>query len=321
MTTPRSNIFRLARGHARGFTLAELLVVMGLLALLAVLTAFSAKRIAADSRLSSATNAVIGALSNARAYAIQNNTMVMVAFRPVWDPNHADTPQQIEIVFAEWTGLSQHIADGPPGEAVFEDNCDFFRPIPKLLPRRLPIGVKVAGPQYAKTDLNDPTPEDVDHLWFVQPELSKSSLAAPSEAADSVVGVMFAADGTAVTRNSKTSSNKAFCDFNSDGALMYDKVSYSIVQISNPAVTSYGLQGNLVAAGPFNQRYHDDEPAITLVPYLAVFDEREARQRYDVTQWDDPEVRTADLSNYINQFANRLHFNRYTGVVMRQQES
>ncbi len=60
-----------------------------------------------------------------------------------------------------------------------------------------------------------------------------------------------------------------------------------------------------------------DEVVINLVPFLAIFDDDEAREIYDTGTWNDPVARTTDLSAYINSRADRIHFNRYTGVAMR----
>ncbi len=310
MTTSRFNLRQSVATPRRAFTLAELLIVMGLLALLAVLTAISAKKISGNARLASSTNTVTSAMSNARAYAIRNNTLVMVVFRPVWDPDNPAQPQQTEIVFAKWTGLSARIVSG-----TSDDNLDFFVPIEGLLPKRLAAGIKVAGPKYAETD-GASGGNYVDNRWYVQPELARSSVSPQQEAADSVVAVMFSPDGSTVTRNSKTDSNKSFVDFNNNGNIRYNKIDFPIATIS-----SFPQQNQLYGANPFDQRYADDEPAITMVPFIAVFDEVEARKRYNDGTWADEDARSLDLSNYINQFANRIHFNRYTGVVMRQEES
>ena len=60
-----------------------------------------------------------------------------------------------------------------------------------------------------------------------------------------------------------------------------------------------------------------DEVVVNLVPFLAVFDDDDVRRTYDAAQWSDPGIRTADLSAYIDRRADRIHFNRYTGVAMK----
>ena len=67
----------------------------------------------------------------------------------------------------------------------------------------------------------------------------------------------------------------------------------------------------------------DDEPFVVIAPFLAVYDDDEARELGDTANWDDPQIYQQDLvglpndPGYITENANRIHFNRYTGVVMR----
>ena len=48
-----------------------------------------------------------------------------------------------------------------------------------------------------------------------------------------------------------------------------------------------------------------------------VFDDDEGREIFDATAWGNEGTRLEDLTEYITQFADRIHFNRYTGVVMK----
>lgn len=284
----------------RGFTLAELLVVIGLMALLGVLTVISVKKISGDAKLASATNIVTSSLSNARAYAIKNNKVVLVVFRPWWRPEEPSAPEVMQVVLAEWNGAT-FVASG-------DDIMDGFVPIQRMAVKTLPPGIRVAGPTYEA--VGAPT-DGQDDYWYVPTNLSahnKNGESAGRGAA--LVGIMYGPDGTTLTRNSKSDSDRVFVDFNNDGL--------------------FSKGGSSTAAPDYN--YNDgpeeftDEPAIQVVPFLAVFDEADARQRYNVAAWSGTSGvngtelyrRDVDLSEYINQFANRIHFNRYTGVIMRQ---
>ena len=67
----------------------------------------------------------------------------------------------------------------------------------------------------------------------------------------------------------------------------------------------------------FNQTFENDEPFLAMAPFIAVFDDDEAREMFDTSQWGNVDIRRGDLTEYITQFADRIHFNRYTGVAMK----
>ena len=55
-------------------------------------------------------------------------------------------------------------------------------------------------------------------------------------------------------------------------------------------------------------------------PYLAIFDERTAREELDTSRWSPNRAgggrRGRDLTEFIDATARQLHFNRFTGVAM-----
>ena len=83
-----------------GFTLTELLIVMGVIGVLSTLTLVAVRVIARDARLSSATNTVMAALDNARALAMKRNKPVLVAFYPEVEGRRS----RVEIITAAWAG-------------------------------------------------------------------------------------------------------------------------------------------------------------------------------------------------------------------------
>ena len=87
-----------------GFTIIELLVVMGILILLAVLTGVSVSRLSKEARLSSGVNQVVAALGSARSIAIQTNSTVMVIFTVNVDPAQLGDGEIVEIVLARASG-------------------------------------------------------------------------------------------------------------------------------------------------------------------------------------------------------------------------
>ncbi|MFO0873725.1 MAG: prepilin-type N-terminal cleavage/methylation domain-containing protein [Phycisphaerales bacterium] len=278
-TTPRW-------AHGRAFTLIELLVVMGILLLLSVLTTVAVGGIARDARLAAAQNTVVTVLGNARAIAIQDNKMVLVTFRVTWDPTKPTIDQRTEAVVAEWTGRTDFIPLNQGGPLL----KDMFRPVPGQPPRQLAAGIKVAGP---RTDF------DQDNVWITQPEFRNKET-------DRAFGVLFGPDGTVISRNPQapaTLAHYAWLDANGNG-------NQDTGNTGSPAFFAYD---ELV-----------DEPNINFVQFLVVFDDRDARERYDVATWNGvtggpnaENVRRANLSEYISALSDRIHFNRYSGVVQR----
>lgn len=268
-----------------GFTLIELLVVMGVIAVLAVLTLMSMRAIANDARLASATNTVKAALDNARALAMKNNTIVLIVFRPRLEGVHKQK-QEVDIYTAKWTGESAFFIDSFGNQKV----KDRFVPIPAVAVRTIPAGIKVAAPRYGA---------DEDFVWNTQSHLPAiDPQAGAGEVRGKLIAIMYGPEGTTITRNSQSDSNQNFVDFDNDG-----------------------LQR--IIGDVNDQASEDDEPFLAMAPFLAVYDDDEAR-----------ELKTLDWSNsnqgeenyrdeltgplgYITQFADRIHFNRYTGVVMK----
>lgn len=277
------------RCRLRGFTLAELLVVIGIIAVLGALTVLGYRGIAKDSKLAAGRNTVAAVLDNARGLAMKNNRLVMVAFRPRLEGYNQ---QYVECVFAQWTGESAILN----GQVV-----DRFAPIAGVTGRTLPRGVKVAGPFYGDND---------DLRWVTQSHLPKINQSTGNgEAPGEVIAVMFAPDGTTVSRNSGTDSNRMFIDFN------------------NNEQHDWGFAPPTYTAGNFNtyfeQRLENDECWIDVAPFLAVIDDDQVRELYDPSRWDLSVSAAAvanrlnDYSQYIVNNVDPLYFNRYTGVAMK----
>ncbi|MEE8154525.1 MAG: prepilin-type N-terminal cleavage/methylation domain-containing protein [Phycisphaerales bacterium] len=264
-------------GDRRGFTLIELLVVMGVIAVLAVLTLMSMRSIANDARLSSATNAIKAALDNARALAMKNNTIVLVVFRPRLEGAHKQK-QEVDIHIAKWTGESYFDVD--------DEVTDRFVPIPAIAVRTIPAGIKIAAPKYGTVD--------TDNRWITQAHLPAiDQVTGSGEAPGEMIAIMYGPDGTLITRNSQSDSENIFVDFNNSG---------------DQQINSFDID---------DQMFEDDEPYLAMAPFLAVFDDDEAREIFDATLWGDEIVRQEQITEYVTQFADRIHFNRYTGVVMK----
>ena len=282
---------------ARAFTLAELLVVMAIIAIIATITVVSVRGITDSARLSSGISTVTAALDNARALAMKNGRIVMVVFRPRLDGKQ----QRVEIVTAQWLGDSIR-EEGATKVYVY----DRFVPIPDMSVRTLPRGIQVAGPFY-----RDPnwftTPgivcgRECDMVWITQSYLPRHGNISGDESRGELIGVMFAPDGRTITYNTQNDSTGAWIDFDNDGVQEVD---------FNDSFEDTGYWWEF--------DHPDDETYINIVPFLAVYDDEEARDMFGDDDWGESNYcnRLLDLTDYITAHADRVHFNRYTGVVMR----
>ena len=290
---------------SRAFTLTELLIVMGVIAVLSVLTLVSVRAIIDDARLASATNSVVASLDNARSLAMKNNTIVLVVFRARLDGDGV----VVDIVPCEWTGESYR-----NGAMVI----DRFVPISDAPVRSLPPGIKVAAPSYAI---------GLDEVWVTQSHLPAT--ANGQEVAGVIFGVMYGPDGTTISSNAQSDSDLSWVDFKFDPT------------IGGPFIRNMGTDflpgagmipplpiADLADTTFYVQNFDDDEPFIVMAPFLAVYDDKEAR-KFKTGDWGpaDPLVYRRDLvgdpddlltyPGYISENATRIHFNRYTGVVMK----
>ncbi|MCP4837457.1 MAG: type II secretion system protein [Phycisphaera sp.] len=298
--------------HARdrGFTIIELLVVMGILVLLAVLTGIGVNRISKGARLSSGVNQVKAAMGAARSYAIQNNKTVMLAFDIVVDADRPANGERVRMVLAEATG--EYI---PFSNYGFNER---YLPVPGLPVSELPRGVKVAGPLSTVFGGNSGDSSS-DNTWVTQPGgdwlvRSNGDVLSP-ESGGRRIGVIFGPDGTLLTRNPAGVGAAGtviwpYVDLDGDGDFG-DSINY-------PGVPSNGQEPYITfdAVG--------DECDVVPVQWLAVFDDEEMRRTLDESAWDisvtgDWDEASgnyhADVTNWVDSFGVPLFFSRYTGVA------
>jgi len=271
----------------RGFTLIELLVVIAIIAVLGGLTALGYRGVANDAKLSSAKNTVMASLDTARGLAIKNNRPTVVAFRARL-LSRGDS--RVEVVIGEWrrNSLLQSIDQG---FGAADRNFDVFTPVAGVEPRVLAKGISIAGPTYFDNTLTDSE-------W-----MTPSNVANLSEGFGHIIAVMYGPDGRTYTANPMTTSNQAsfgFLDLNGDGEQDRPLDNGSIL------IASYALQQG-----------DEDESILEFVPFLCVFDEKEARDVQGDSDWNIQSTRENELSVYISQNADRIHFNRYSGVAMK----
>jgi len=301
----RSQLSAPTSTRPRGFTLIELLVVIAIIAVLGALTALGYRGVANDAKLSSGKNTVMAVLDTARGLAIKRNNVTLVVFHP----RMKGKSQFVEAVITEWTGDTALAHNGGPAVPAIVDR---FVPIEGVQPRPLPQGLKVAIPYYP-----DGT-NSGDRTWQTSSHLPAISASGQGEAPGQVVGIMYDATGNTILQNSATDATRAWVDLDND----------RLQEIGGASIDYFGLIIPLIptplfTGGYFDQRFEGEEPYVGLAQFLAVFDDDEARSIYNVNQWATPPnpnaflTRRNDLSEYITQNADRIHFNRYTGVAMK----
>jgi hypothetical protein len=109
---------------------------------------------------------------------------------------------------------------------------------------------------------------------------------------------MYAPNGTRILNNSANDSDYFWIDFNGDK-----------LQTPDP-------EGQPVAS-VYEMDDPTDEVCVQPVPFLCVFDEQQCREIEGDSDWNSAATREFELSEYINKNADRINFNRYTGVAMK----
>jgi hypothetical protein len=269
--------------------------------------------------LSSSQNTVAAAIDNARALAMKENKLVMVVFRARWVNTETRRRQYIEAVMCEWTG------DTYKHRSIPTIIIDRFEPIEDVPIRALAPEIQVACPQYGKND---------DFIWTTQPHLPTihRTTSLPSYGNDntelqgSMIAVMFGGNGGVQVRNPQSAADRFFVDFNRDFYQQHQGGSYSHAATTlAPGATV--VANNPVASSPdrnspgFGYGRIDDEPYITFAPFLAIYDDEEARSvKLPTSDWSDNndyEIDLAGRGGFISANAKRMHFNRYTGVALK----
>lgn len=125
---------RLVRANSRGFSLAELLTVLGIIGVLVTLAAPALKGISESGTMTQALTRIGGTLDAARNYAVANNTHAWVAFTANAIPGESGVRM---VAFASRTGLDLDSAAG--GEVIEypSDDVELISPIETIRQIRL----------------------------------------------------------------------------------------------------------------------------------------------------------------------------------------
>ncbi len=307
------------RGRS-GFTLIELMVVVGILISLATLTAISAAKVQKDARFSKAVSQVMNALETARTQAIKDHRPVLLAFtvKTERSGNASASGMLTDNIKRQWTRivaarLRDECVNSIPTQTKPQTNSvfmDMFEPHPNFTPIDLPEGIKVAAPQM---DF-----DRRDAVWITQPTFRDSNTNFADMEYGSMIGVMFGADGALLTK------------ITGGGGANIGLGRYVIVDADqNGAQMPKNSMED--ASGYFTYNIENEEPNLQFAPFIAVFNDAAMRELYDIKNWKGQtrpdwvsgekcstygSGRTrmnCDQSEYINQFGDKIYFNRYTG--------
>jgi prepilin-type N-terminal cleavage/methylation domain-containing protein len=290
-----------------GFTLLELLIVIAIITVLSVVTVISVGSIARDVKLSTGVNRITSALGTARAEAIRSNTPVMISFRMVKDLRRPGKGAQVEIAVSRWSG------DFYSPENVDYDGyvwSERYELVPEIPPQLLPDGIKVAC-SFADFGLVTNSEQSWAFMSTGPFERVPDTDIYLSKDPGQMIGILFSADGELQTRNNRSVSSSGlrtakWIDFNGNGILE----------------RGTGDGNNAF----YSQNELTDEPFMNMAQYLLVYDEQEAREAVDFTRFDRDDftyisqylnAKNEVLGTWVNENADRLHFNRYTGLMGR----
>jgi prepilin-type N-terminal cleavage/methylation domain-containing protein len=296
----------------RGFTIIELLVVIGIIALLAALTTLGARRLTAGSRLAGGTNAVTNALGIARAAAIRDGVATAIVFRPVWDPSRKQIPQRTEMTIVRSTGERIVFGDDDSPLLSMAERWVVVDDVPAIT---LPEGIKVAGPMY------DPPPQAgspiTESTYATQADLKALETCAEVIEFNRVVAVLFGPDGQFLTRppRSTLGDMKCYVDWNKNGAN---------AGAGQPTFDPQDVNAGNCASGNFEKYWlqdaFEDECNLMFVPYLNVYDDKAARELKG-TNWGVVQNMFNELTGpngYIALYGDRISFNRFSGLPERK---
>jgi len=308
---------------------------MGIIAILGVVITTSAQRISKDAKLAGATNQVLAALGEARAIAIRDRATVLVAFtvrratyrQTTSGPEIIDLskPQQTEVVIAKATGRLGFLGTGTNGSYAFLSQVgantdrllEEFHPAAGVPSRLLPAGMKVAGSAIDFPPAS--SAQGNDHYWYSQPQMTRPNSAVASGEWGQMVVIRFGPDGSLQTRNPSLIANVSLGDPNASVNPWIDFNRNGTVEIGTNIV---GFSDTPF----FTLDEFRDEPLGNHTMFLALFDDDNFHAQatpQQLTAWGSPSQPATpslnqlirDRTDYINQFSDRIQFNRFTGVA------
>jgi prepilin-type N-terminal cleavage/methylation domain-containing protein len=305
-----------------GFTLVELLAVIGILVALATITAISVQRIGKDTRMTKAANDLLNVLETARGIAIRTHQPTMVAFRARTE--RFDEASNDPMKYPNTARIKRHWTEAVIGrliEPLQRTNTaldltkqifiDRFEPEPGIPGYAFPEGLKVAGSFAGFGN------ELYDRAWVTQPKLSENP--ATEEA-----GSIFDPAGRVISR------------LDGSGVASISQGRYPVMDFNRNGVQDI-INESAGASQPHLQDQEGDEANVVTTQLLAVFDDKACRELYDDRNWIGTafpvwnitkpcsDLRAGQMrkiceqTEFIEQFGTRIAFNRNTGRAEVQQ--
>lgn len=322
-------------GHRRraGFTLVELLVVMGVILVLVVMTLPAFRAIQKSGRLSGAINAVTNILSNARAQAVREGRDVAVMFR-------FDTLRQtcsMEVLRAEGVVYdADQVSEGMDAATVFV-------PVKGQAPVTLPRGAGVLGYGYGASRTNQGN-ERLPRNWYgdvaayykytatdksdpwLQPRTDVRVMAEDQTPSDTDVArletfiIRFSPEGTVVSNAEELGSLAR----GGDGFLELDDPDHPEYFVWRPQVRPGGNLREEVVHAEYQLRA---VPMLVVVDLLDMGADLAIRepwmvlgQGYDEDRYNangNSRPDQLEINDWIKANATPISFNRFTGELMR----
>lgn len=318
------------RRRRAGFTLVELLVVMGVILVLVVMTLPAFRAIQKSGRLSGAINAVTNTLSNARAQAVREGRDVAVLFR-------FDTLRQtcsMEVLRAEGVVYDADQASGRMNAATV------FAAIKGQAPVTLPRGAGVLGYGYGASRGNvsnyDNWYPDLGNLYqysgnnrsdpWLQPRTDPRVIAEDQEPNTSDVQrletfiIRFSPEGTVVSNAEELGSLAR----GGDGFLELDDPDHPEYFVWRPQVRPGGNLREEVVHAEYQLRA---VPMLVVVDLLDMGADLAIREPWMALGQGYPVERSdangngvedqKEINDWVEANATPISFNRFTGELMR----
>ena len=327
---------------ARGFTLVELLVVIGVMLILVVTTLPAFRALQDSGRVSGAINAVSSTMAAARSLAVREGRDVAVMFR--FDPDRQVCSMELLVQEA-----LVYDAGNSLGAATV------FVPVAGQSPVELPAGAMVFGYGYGASRVSSPSSEDWYHDLgslaafdygsrrterdpWLPPRTDVRVFSGTGDPTDVDVQqldtfiVRFSPDGGAVTNaeelGSMANGGNAFLDLDAALADMADRTGDGAYEdeplLWDPeAIDNADEPLGVFVKGEFQLRA---VPMIAVVDLNRLAGELGIRELWYVRGDAPPERLDAngngdedalEITNWIDQFVTPFAFNRYTGEMMR----